>query len=216
MMINHIMPFIGTVGYIYYPNQYRINKKLLYYISIFHNLLLIVFSGLTFYSLINILLEYGFVFKTGYYFSNKNFDRIIYYFYLSKYYEYIDTFLLYLNDKNPIFLQKYHHIGAVICWHLCYYYKVDGIAGPTLFNSFVHTIMYSYYLFSLLKIQFAKKIKKYITTLQIGQLLSINLVLYLWRPPRETVFNYIILLIFYLYVCGLVYFFYKFYKKTYN
>ena len=80
MMINHIVPFIGTVGYFYYPKQYRINKKLLYYISIFHNLFLIAFSGWTFYSLINILFEYGFVFKTEYYFSNENFDRIIYYF----------------------------------------------------------------------------------------------------------------------------------------
>lgn len=215
-MINHIMPLIGTLFYISYPKHLHINKKIVYYFSILHNLFLILFSGWTFYSLMEILFEHGFVFKSGYYFQNPNFDRIIYYFYLSKYYEYMDTFLLYLNKKEPIFLQKYHHIGAVLGWHLAYYYKVDGIAGPTLFNSFVHTVMYAYYLGSLLKIGFIKHIKKYITGLQISQLLCIHLVLYLWRPPRETYFNYGIILLFYGYVLGLVILFYKFYKKTYD
>jgi hypothetical protein len=58
----------------------------------------------------------------------------------------MDTFLLYLHGKTPIFLQKYHHIGAVISWHLVYVYKVDAIWLPSLANSFVHTVMYSYYL----------------------------------------------------------------------
>jgi hypothetical protein len=77
-----------------------------------------MFSAWTFVSLCNILYEYGIVCQSDYYFQIEKFDRIIYLFYLSKYYEFFDTFLLYLNGKDPIFLQKYHHIGAVICWHI--------------------------------------------------------------------------------------------------
>ena len=134
----------------------------------------------------------------------------------SKYYEFFDTFLLYLNNKNPIFLQKYHHIGAVVCWHLLYVYKVDSIWIPTFANSFVHTIMYSYYLGCLLKIKWIRFIKKYITYLQLTQLTVPNcLALYLYYPPVETVFNYQLILFFFAYVCGLIGLFIQFFYKNY-
>ena len=135
---------------------------------------------------------------------------------MSKYYEFFDTFLLYLNNKTPIFLQKYHHIGAVICWHLLYVYKIDSIWIPTIANSFVHTIMYSYYLGCLLKIQWVRCIKKYITFLQLTQLTVPNFIaLYLYYPPNETVFNYQLILLFFLYVCGLIILFIQFFYKNY-
>ncbi len=117
-MTQHIVPFVAIAGYMLYPKQLRIDAKLLRNLSIIHNLALIMFSAWTFVSLCNILYEYGIVCQSDYYFQIEKFDRIIYLFYLSKYYEFFDTFLLYLNGKDPIFLQKYHHIGAVICWHI--------------------------------------------------------------------------------------------------
>jgi hypothetical protein len=216
MILNHIGPIIGTLCYLLYPINLRINQTLLYNISIIHNVLLMSFSAWTFISLLNILYKYGIVFESNYYFKDLFFNKIIYYFYLSKYYEYIDTFLLYLNDKKPIFLQKFHHVGAVIVWYLAYNYKVDAIWLGTISNSFIHTIMYSYYLGSLLKIKNIKFIKQYITTLQLIQLIVPSLIdLYFYRPPIETVFNYYIINIFVLYVTILIILFGVFYYKNY-
>ena len=35
-------------------------------------------------------------------------------FYFSKYYEYLDTWLVRAKGRQPIYLQKYHHIGAAM------------------------------------------------------------------------------------------------------
>ena len=43
-----------------------------------------------------------------------DFGKWSYYFYLSKYWEFIDTWIVIARGRRPIFLQEYHHIGAVI------------------------------------------------------------------------------------------------------
>jgi hypothetical protein len=207
----HITPMLAIAGYIAYPKQFRITPTLLYNLSVIHNGVLVVFSSWTFLSLSQILYNDGIVFQSNYYFQNQHFDSIIYWFYISKYYEFLDTFLLYLNGKTPIFLQKYHHIGAVICWHLCSVYKVEGIWLATILNSFVHTIMYSYYLGCLLKINRVRVIKKYITSLQLCQLIPQPICLYLYNNDE----NYNILLFFTFYTVGLVMLFGKFYYLNY-
>ena len=116
-LTTHITPILAIAGYINYPKDLRINPTLLYTLSVTHNVLLVAFSVWTFISLLQILYTYGIVFESNYYFQNSQFDKIIYYFYLSKYYEFFDTFLLYLNGKTPIFLQKYHHVGTLIFYH---------------------------------------------------------------------------------------------------
>jgi len=214
--MNHILPTVAIIGYLLYPQNIRINPIVLHNLSIFHNGALIVFSGWTFISLSSILYKNGIVFQHNYYFQNSTFNHIMYLFYMSKYYEFFDTFLLYLNNKTPIFLQKFHHIGAVICWHLLYVYKVDFIWIPTFVNSFVHTIMYSYYLGCLLKIKWIRFIKKYITCLQLTQLtVPISITLYFYYPPVETLFNYQIMLIFFIYVSVLIMLFVQFFYKNY-
>jgi len=212
----HIPPLLAIAGYLAYPTQLRINPSLLYVFSLIHNCALIAFSAWTFFSLAQILYTDGFVIQSNYYFQNPQFDRVIYWFYLSKYYEFFDTFLLYLNGKTPIFLQKYHHIGAVICWHLTYVYKVDTVWIPSFANSFVHTIMYSYYLGCLLKINQVRFIKKYITTLQLTQLIFgmfLSIVLY---TPVETTRNVYVMMVGNVYNIGLIVSFIHFYKRTYN
>jgi len=207
----HITPLLAIAGYLAYPKQLRINPSLLYLLSVIHNGLLVVFSSWTFVSLSQVLYNDGIVFKSNYYFQNPHFETVIYLFYISKYYEFFDTFILYLNGKSPIFLQKYHHIGAVICWHLTYIYKVEGIWIATILNSFVHTIMYSYYLGCLLKIKQVRFIKKYITSLQLCQLMPQPICLYLYNTDD----NYNILLFFTLYSVGLVMLFGSFYYDNY-
>ena len=212
----HITPIFAIIGYLVYPKDLRISPSLLYILSVIHNGALVLFSAWTFVSLSQILYNNGIVFQSNYYFQNSHFDKIVYFFYISKYYEFFDTFLLYLNGKTPIFLQKYHHIGAVICWHLCYVYKVDCIWLPSIVNSFVHTIMYLYYLGCLFKINKVRFIKKYITSLQLIQLTITPFIsLYYYTPPVETTFNYNIIKFFISYVFGLVLLFSQFYYTNY-
>ena len=214
--IIHAVPTLAISGYLAYPKQWRVNPTLLHVLSVVHNAALIIFSAWTFVSLSQILYNDGIVFRSNYYFSDPQFDRIICLFYISKYYEFADTFLLYLNGKSPIFLQKYHHVGAVICWHLGYIYKVDCMWIPSIANSFVHTIMYSYYLGCLLKIDQVRFIKKYITSLQLIQLFIPNFIcLYYCAPPVETVFNYNIIRFFVGYVSILIVLFSRFFYANY-
>ena len=207
----HLTPLLAITGYLAYPKLLRIDPTLLHWLSVIHNGVLVAFSAWTFVSLSQLLFQDGIVLQPNYYFQNPQFDYIIYLFYLSKYYEFFDTFLLYLNGKSPIFLQKYHHVGAVLGWHLCYFYKVDGIWLATLLNSFVHTVMYTYYLGCLLKINRVRIIKRYITSLQLCQLIPQPLSLYFYHMEPHSY----ILLFFTFYTIGLVILFLQFYHRTY-
>ena len=213
-MLSHLAPAIGITCYLAYPKNLRINETFLHYFSIIHNTLLVGFSAWTFLSLSKILWERGIVFETQYYFQDPTFDTVICLFYLSKYYEFFDTFLLYLNGKTPLFLQKYHHVGAVLSWHFTYMYKVDAVWTVTFLNSFVHTVMYSYYLCCLLKINL-KFVKQYITSLQLCQFIVLYGNFYYYYPPVETWFNYGVITFFALYGMGVIYLFAEFYYQTY-
>lgn len=215
-MYHLIVPILGTYFYSniqnYIPNLHPADISIL---AFFHNVGLTIFSAAIFIKMTGILFDRGIVFQSGYYFSDPEFDRTILLFYLSKYYEYTDTYLIYLQKKTPIFLQKYHHIGAVIVWHFCYVYKVDGIWVATWVNSLVHTVMYSYYTASVLKIGFIRNYKKYITGLQITQLVLANIISpIMYCPPVETWFNYGIIMGFNAYVVVLVGLFIDFFSKN--
>jgi len=185
------------------------------YFSIAHNAALAGFSLYTCASLCERVYINGFVVQSGYYMSDPLTKRLIFWFYLSKYYEYFDTFLLYVKGRTPIFLQKYHHVGAVFFWHLCYVYDIDAIVLGSIFNSGVHTIMYSYYLTTLLKLN-TRGWRQYITILQILQL-TIGLLWssYKYYPPVETDWNYGIIVLFDMYIVGLIIMFGKFAAENY-
>ena len=110
-MIHLSYPIIGGLLYLSYPKSLKLSGNILFIFSAIHNMLLCLFSLYIFISMINILLVKGLIFESSYYFNDPIFDNIIFYFYISKYYEYIDTFLLYFQNKEPILLQKFHHIG---------------------------------------------------------------------------------------------------------
>jgi len=82
----------------------------------------------------------------------KGLDFWVYHFYLSKYVEFIDSFVLVLKGKkllppenSQFFLHVFHHtVTASIVWVTFYRHVTIGWTGP-LTNSFVHTIMYGYY-----------------------------------------------------------------------
>uniref|UniRef100_A0A6C0K011 Very-long-chain 3-oxoacyl-CoA synthase n=1 Tax=viral metagenome TaxID=1070528 RepID=A0A6C0K011_9ZZZZ len=219
-----VHPLFGTAIYVSISNllQYAHKNKYLENIanpvrtfSIAHNAGLTFFSLYTFISLLNVIWKTGPIAGHMVYMSDPYVRSLIYWFYISKYYEYFDTFLLYTKGVEPILLQKYHHIGATFCWYLCYTYNVDMGVYATLLNSGVHSVMYLYYLLCLLKVNI-RIFRMYITTMQIAQL-SIGLFAgtYYYFPPIETYPNYAVILVFDSYIAGLLYLFGKFMVENY-
>jgi len=92
-----------------------------------------------------------------------------YLFYLSKIWEFIDTWIILYKGRRPSTLQVYHHMGAVFaCWLQVI------VQGKTFWifvclNSFIHTVMYCYYCCSTLGYRF--RFKFLITILQLAQFL---------------------------------------------
>ena len=216
-MSHLIIPTVSSVFYLSYPYIMQNNIKSIlsnYYFVALHNAGLTVFSAYVFQGLLKIYMKGPIVFTHNHYYQDADFSYYNWIFYLSKYYEFLDTFIIYSKGRKPIFLQTFHHLGAVWMWHMSYYNKVDAIGIGSLFNSGVHTIMYTYYLLNHLKFNLSS-IKNYITYIQITQLLSANLSsLILYYPPRETLGNYIIIFVSNMYIVTLVYLFVNFLSKS--
>ena len=64
-------------------------------------------------------------------------------FYLSKFYEVIDTAIVLTKGKKSSFLQTYHHTGAMFAMWSGIRYMSPPIWMFTLINSFIHTFMVS-------------------------------------------------------------------------
>jgi len=94
-----------------------------------------------------------------------------YLFYLSKFYEVIDTAIIIAKGSRVRFLQSYHHFGAMLCMWAGVRFRATPILYFCVFNSFIHTIMYCYYLFSIMKLPFPLVLKQSLTTLQLLQFL---------------------------------------------
>jgi hypothetical protein len=104
---------------------------------------------------------------------NNGMGYFMWLFYLSKYYEFIDTLILIVKGKNPPFLQEYHHVGVVISmWSLTVTRTGLGY-WMMLINSGVHTIMYAYYASTVYPLtrNLLAIVKRYITMMQITQFL---------------------------------------------
>lgn len=64
-------------------------------------------------------------------------------FYLSKFYEVIDTLIIIAKGRKSSFLQTYHHAGAMLCMWAGVRYMSPPIWVFVLVNSFIHSIMVS-------------------------------------------------------------------------
>lgn len=94
-----------------------------------------------------------------------------YFFYLSKYYEVIDTGIILLKGKKSSLLQTYHHSGAILTMFAGMKFLATPIWIFAVFNSFIHTIMYFYFLCSCLHIKTPAILKRSLTMMQITQFL---------------------------------------------
>ncbi|MCJ1285852.1 hypothetical protein MMC26_005194 [Xylographa opegraphella] len=90
-------------------------------------------------------------------------------FYVSKFYELLDTMIILAKGKKSSFLQTYHHAGAMMCMWAGMRYMSPPIWMFVLVNSFIHALMYSYYTFAALGMQAPMLFKRTLTSLQIAQ-----------------------------------------------
>ena len=93
-----------------------------------------------------------------------------YVYYLSKYYEFLDTALLLLKAKPASFLHVFHHTLVVMMAWLWLYSAQTLQWGGLLTNTAVHVVMYLYY-YETTQGRFPWW-KKYITSFQIVQFAS--------------------------------------------
>ncbi|XP_047344657.1 elongation of very long chain fatty acids protein 7 isoform X1 [Vespa velutina] len=123
--------------------------------------------------------------------------RTVHIYFLAKLTELLDTvfFVLRKKEKQVTFLHVYHHtVMPMVAWGATKYYPGGHGTFIGLINSFVHIVMYTYYLLAALLPQYQKYLwwKKYITTLQMGQfclafLHNSQLLLYDCGYPRWSV-----------------------------
>ncbi|KZC08758.1 PREDICTED: elongation of very long chain fatty acids protein AAEL008004 [Dufourea novaeangliae] len=141
-------------------------------------------------------------------------------YHIAKMSELLDTVFFVLRKKqNQVsFLHVYHHtMTAVFSW--CYVRFLPGEQGALLglLNSFVHIIMYAYYLIAALGPQYRKYLwwKKYITWIQLIQFiimlgyLMMTLAMDCKVPKALTYFFMTNVIIF-------IYLFSDFYRKAYK
>ncbi|KAI9754800.1 MAG: hsp90 co-chaperone Cdc37 [Chaenotheca gracillima] len=92
-------------------------------------------------------------------------------FYVSKYYEVLDTVIVLAKGKTSSVLQTYHHAGAILCVWAGIRYMSPPIWMFVMVNSGIHMMMYTYYTLSAFSLPIPVAIKRTITTLQIVQFL---------------------------------------------
>ncbi|KAJ4442275.1 hypothetical protein ANN_12142, partial [Periplaneta americana] len=146
--------------------------------------------------------------------------RGVYIYFLAKISELLDTvfFVLRKKEKQITFLHMYHHtVMPMISWGCTKYYPGGHGTFIGVINSFVHIIMYFYYMMSAMGPQYQKYLwwKKYITTLQMGQfcvafLHSFQLLFHDCEYPRWSLFFILPNAIFFYYL------FNDFYGKAYE
>jgi len=160
----------------------RVNPKSVVFLSCvaFHNFVLAVFSAVVFVNgwpiVLSHLHERGmeavYCDQDGTLWGSSGFGGWATIFYISKYYEFVDTWVLILKGKKPSFLQVYHHVGITI-------FMWGGVASQSawllivvLLNSGIHTLMYTYFFIKTLYPEMEIPAARYLTKAQIIQFLT--------------------------------------------
>lgn len=191
-------------------------------VTLVHNLLLCAYSLYTCINVWSLTLEhlrlYGYentVCSSRLWRSGMNFWGFL--FYLSKYWELVDTFLLIWKGRQPSFLQVYHHAVTLVC---AYMLQASHSTVMFLFvglNSAIHTIMYAYYALTVVGIR--TSVKSLITVLQMIQFCVGNMfaapTLFLRSGRCTSSAQQLSVAAIMLHATFLIYLFAKFYKKTY-
>ncbi|KAI5307147.1 putative serine/threonine protein phosphatase [Ascosphaera pollenicola] len=90
-------------------------------------------------------------------------------FYISKFYEVLDTLIILAKGKKSSTLQTYHHAGAMLCMWAGIRYSAAPIWIFPTFNSLIHALMYTYYTLTAFHVPVPIRVKRSLTTMQIMQ-----------------------------------------------
>ncbi|BFG15019.1 hypothetical protein CerSpe_012930 [Prunus speciosa] len=95
-----------------------------------------------------------------------------YIFYLSKIYEFVDTFLIILSGSlhRLTFLHVYHHTMVLVMCYIWLHTSQSLFPAVIAANATVHVVMYTYYLLAALGVR--PKWKRRVTEFQIFQFMS--------------------------------------------
>lgn len=140
--------------------------------------------------------------------------KILWVFYISKIYEFLDTILMMIRKsfRQVTFLHVYHHCTIFpIWWVVCYMGPTGDSYFSAALNSFVHVVMYSYYLLATFNISVPWK--SYITVFQMAQFAAnfcqAAALLYVAMPGYPLLLAQIL----FVYMITLLALFYNFYRK---
>ncbi|KAG2735054.1 hypothetical protein G9P44_001268 [Scheffersomyces stipitis] len=101
--------------------------------------------------------------------DHHNLEVFGWWFYISKFYEVIDTIIILLKGRPSSLLQSYHHAGAMMCMWAGIRFQSPPIWIFVVFNSFIHSLMYFYFSLSCLHIRVPTLFKRVLTSMQITQ-----------------------------------------------
>jgi hypothetical protein len=142
----------------------------------FHNFSLAVFSGVVAYNSWGVVMSH--YFRYGFWATYCDPDRHLWQdglgawsviFYISKFYEFLDTWILILKGKPASLLQVYHHTGIGIAMWIGILSQSPWLQGVVGLNSVIHTLMYTYFFIKTLSPTTEIKAAKNLTRAQIGQ-----------------------------------------------
>jgi hypothetical protein len=91
-------------------------------------------------------------------------------FYISKVYEFVDTWILLVKGVKPAILQTFHHTGAVLAMWVLVVTENPATWIFVVLNSLIHTFMYCYY--TLTALGYRPSWKIIMTILQILQFIA--------------------------------------------
>ncbi|PVV05281.1 hypothetical protein BB560_000205 [Smittium megazygosporum] len=188
-----------------------------------HNVALALYSMYTFYNSVSLFISTALEEGLESAYCDSNFTcmnnglfKLSYLFYLSKYYEVIDTAIILLKGRRSSTLQTYHHAGAILCMWIDVNNALASVFYFVIVNSFVHSVMYTYFAFSSLG--FYLPGKQYLTSLQITQFLCgfVYAVYYALKPncasPSQRFGTWVNIA----YLLPLTYLFFDFAFRTYG
>ncbi|KAJ1735542.1 hypothetical protein LPJ61_000489 [Coemansia biformis] len=137
-------------------------------------------------------------------------------FYLSKYYELVDTAIILAKGRPAGRLQTFHHAGAITIMWLGNYTQSPYLTFFVLENSLIHSLMYVYYTLTALGIR--PPGKQLLTGIQIVQFyVSISAgVIYAAFPDSQSRPQRLFTYLFIAYTIELVRLFTAFARKTYG
>ena len=178
--VNNFIAYTSPILYMIYvevakqilPRENEKNKRFVSSIRLIHNLGLSLTSLVLFIGIIYSAYESG-KFNSIHAslcsrFLNEDFAGWIgWYFYLSKYWEWLDTAFLIIGKKEISWLQYTHHMSTAILVYANIFPLVSSASLVACFtNTFVHIFMYLYFAYPK---SFLHKYRQWITNIQIIQ-----------------------------------------------